>query len=130
MKQIKRTLALLLALTVLVSSGGVFVMIHTCLSAKKTEVSLSGEHKCCSSEKSDSNQCNINMKCCKVDFQYHKLNIVSLNSEKTILVDIILPVFHLDIFKQEQIQKISVSIQTDPPLLIQDFSISFGQLLI
>ena len=48
---LKKTFVVLIAVLLLISTSGIFVMIHTCIGSKKTEISFSDEHKCCNNKK-------------------------------------------------------------------------------
>jgi hypothetical protein len=88
MKQVlKRSFACLLAFVVLVSSSGVVVAAHTCLSESKTDVSLFQAKGCCAShEKACTepvrNGTHLVGKCCQLTISLHKIN-VTVSSVKT-----------------------------------------------
>ena len=126
----KKILVVFIALLVLISTSGVFVMIHTCMSSRKSEISFTDEHKCCKSNKQKGKLCSFEMKCCKVDFQYHKLNVVSTAPEKN---------NSTDLFVAPSFNYLSAFVNTGnfnkptffkPPLISFNFSSQFLQLLI
>ena len=130
MKFLKKSFVVFIAMLLLVSCSGVFVMIHTCMGSKKTEVTFSDNHKCCSKKKKSVNSCNIERKCCNVDYQYHKLSVVSLPADDHITPDLFIAETSLINFNFNTNDHSVRQIDHSPPLLVQDFSIEFRQLLI
>ena len=127
---LKKTFVVLIAVLLLISTSGIFVMIHTCIGSKKTEISFSDEHKCCNNKKKSKKACNIERKCCSVDYQYHKLNVVSHSSEENTTPEIILSETTLfDINIISTIRPFHL-ISHSPPLLCRNFSVEFHQFLI
>ncbi len=114
----------------LVSSSGVFVMIHTCLNSKKTEITFSDEHKCCDEKKKSRKSASIERKCCSVNYQYLKLNIVSSGADEKINSDIVLKEFILFDFNINFVERSFQHIFHSPPLICNNISIEFHQLLI
>jgi hypothetical protein len=130
MKFVKKSFVLFIAMLLLVSCSGVFVMIHTCIASNKTEVTFTDEHKCCSKNKKASNKASFEKKCCTVDYKYHKLSVVSVPVQEQTAVDYFVcdyPVFE---FKITAIEKQEFRLVHSPPIIFQDFSIEFRQLLI
>lgn len=74
-KPLRNLFLILLSTIVLISGSGIFVMIHTCFSSHKTEISFSSEHKCCKSEKFSQHNTSITKRCCSIVYYYHKLKI-------------------------------------------------------
>lgn len=114
----------------LISCSGVFVMIHTCMGSKKTEITFSDEHNCCSKKKKSSDSCSIERKCCTVDYQYHKLSVVSLPADEHPGIDLYICEFPVINFRTDFFEDTFKHIDHSPPLILQDFSIEFRQLLI
>lgn len=105
-------------------------MIHTCIASNKTEVTFSDEHNCCSKNKKSSNNSTVEKKCCTVDYKYHKLSVVSVPVQEHSAVEYFVcdyPVFE---FKITSIERSAFPLVNSPPLILQDFSIEFRQLLI
>lgn len=127
---LKKTFVVLIAVLLLISSSGIFVMIHTCIGSKKTEISFSDEHKCCNNKKKSKKACNIERKCCSVDYQYHKLNVVSHSSEENTTPEIILSETTLFDINILSIERPFHLVYHSPPLLIRDIFVQFHQLLI
>lgn len=74
-KPLRNLFLILLSTIVLISGSGIFVMVHTCLSSHKTEVTFSSEHKCCKSERYTQHNTTVAKKCCSIVYYYHKLKI-------------------------------------------------------
>lgn len=131
MNSFKKVIVVFLASLLMASTSGVFVMVHTCMSLKKTEILFSDEHKCCKQNKKKSpDGSKIERKCCTVDFQYHKLTIVSSTTEKNatpVFISNEVPVsyFSFLIFNND-----NQLFYYSPPLTSVDYSIAFHQLLI
>lgn len=105
-------------------------MIHTCMASKKTEITFSDKHNCCNKKKKSANTSNVEKKCCTVDYKYHKLSVVSVPVQDHSTVEYFVynyPVFE---FKITAIEISAFPIVHSPPIILQDFSIEFRQLLI
>ena len=130
MKFVKKTLVVFIAILLLVSCSGVFVMIHKCMQSKKTEIAFSENHKCCNKKKENSNPCRTQLKCCTVDYQYHKLTVVYLPCDEQVSTDLVfceLPHFNLKITPDYNSFQFKYH---SPPFILQDVSVEFRQLLI
>jgi hypothetical protein len=132
MRSIKHTLLLVLAAILLVSGSGVFVMIHTCLSAKKTEYSFSPEHKCCKKkDKSHRDRASIEKKCCTIQYYYHKLKIDTTERKfQDLIVALVSPVIFSPVHFFIPSNEIICFGNSDPPLAKSELFIAFRQLLI
>ncbi len=130
MQILKKSFVVFIAMLLLISCSGVFVMIHTCMGSGKTEISFSDEHKCCSKKKKSQNNCRIERRCCTVDYQYHKLSVVSLPVEKSDVFDFILSEITAFVFKPNLVERSFRSVHHSPPLLVHDHTVNFRQLLI
>ena len=76
-----KSIAFILALIILVSSNGVVLAVHTCLSKAATEVSLFGNKGCCSENKScrdKGERSVVSAKCCNISFSFHKTDVSSV----------------------------------------------------
>ena len=80
-KPLRNLFLILLSTIVLISGSGIFVMIHTCFSSHKTEVTFSSEHKCCKTERFSPYNTAVSKKCCSVVYYYHKLKIDTILNE-------------------------------------------------
>ena len=74
----KKIIACLIAVTVLVSSSGVALAIHTCLPTSSKKISLFSEAGCCSKEKDSCDPCGHDVKsfgksCCSSEVVYTKI---------------------------------------------------------
>jgi len=130
MKLVKKSFVLFIAMLLLVSCSGVFVMIHTCIASHKTEITFSDEHKCCSKKKKSPDHSSIEKKCCTVDYKYHKLAVVSVPVQEHSATDYFVREFPVFEFKITSVEKSSFPLVHSPPIIFQDFSIEFRQLLI
>lgn len=130
MKSLRTSFIIFISLLLLVSSSGVFVMIHTCMGSKKTEITFSDEHKCCGKERKSKSSCRIESKCCTVDYQYHKLNVVSVVTNDNITPDIAVSELPLLDFHVFLVEKCFQFIRHSPPLIEKDIAVQFRQLLI
>lgn len=132
MRSIKHTLLLVLAAIILVSGSGVFVMIHTCLSAKKTEYSFSTEHKCCKKKgKGHRDRASIEKKCCTIQYYYHKLKIDTTERKfQDQVVAVVSPIIFSPIHFFIPANEIICFGNNDPPISKTGLFINFRQLLI
>ena len=74
----KHILAFFLAFTILISSSGVVVAMHTCLSSSKKQVSLFEHRGCCSKSNKGchkSPSTGLKVKCCELSISYHKIDL-------------------------------------------------------
>jgi len=74
----RKIVAFLIAVTVLVSSSGVALAIHTCLPTSSKKISLFSEAGCCSNEKDACDPCGHDAKsfgtsCCSSEIVYSKI---------------------------------------------------------
>lgn len=80
MNSIRRFLAFFLTLTILVSSTGVVLAVHTCFISSKKQISLFQNKSCCSSHSKNCHSkpaSSLKAKCCELSISYHKLDVVS-----------------------------------------------------
>ena len=78
MVALKKITAFLIAVTVLVSSSGIALAIHTCLPTSLKKVSLFQEEACCSDEKDSCDPCghdanSFDSSCCSSEVVYSKV---------------------------------------------------------
>jgi len=74
----KHILAFFLAFTILISSSGVVLAMHTCLSSSKKQVSLFEHRGCCSKSNKGchkSPSTGLKAKCCELSISYHKIDL-------------------------------------------------------
>ena len=82
----KRFLAVVLAVVVFISSGGVVLAVHICSKNSNKEVSLFSNKTCCSKVSHCANgelPQKIKKNCCDLKITYHKVDISSIHSELT-----------------------------------------------
>ena len=125
-KHFRNSIAFFLAFIILVSTTGVVVAAHSCLSKHETQVSLFSHKGCCSGDKlkchsATKKETGFSNECCKLIISYHKVDVST-----TLVKSFPLPDFRL--FTSSPLQfsvKPIVAIKTPenfPPLLITGVS--------
>lgn len=74
----RQVFAFLLATSILVSSSGVVLAVHTCLSSSTKQISLFEHKGCCAKTKSVCHKApktGIKTKCCELTISYHKIEV-------------------------------------------------------
>lgn len=74
----KHILAFFLAFSILISSSGVVVAMHTCLSSSQKQISLFEHKGCCSKSGKGCHKTStsgLKAKCCELSISYHKIDV-------------------------------------------------------
>lgn len=101
--RMKHILAFFLAFTILISSSGVVVAMHTCLSSSKKQISLFEHKGCCSKSNKGCHKTSstgLKAKCCELSISYHKIDVNAsvLKYEISLSADLISEPFNTTTF--------------------------------
>lgn len=94
MRVFRSGFAIFMALGILVSSSGLVLAAHTCLTSSKTEVSLFKHHGCCAKQKKSCHEITTKEttgKCCNLKVSLHKIDVSSTFSQERSPENVITP---------------------------------------
>ncbi|MBP6401104.1 MAG: hypothetical protein KA492_01155 [Bacteroidia bacterium] len=77
-KSIRTFFSFILAFSILISSSGVVLAVHTCFSSSKTQISLFHPKGCCSKPSKSCHKLpasGFKSKCCELKISYHRIEV-------------------------------------------------------
>lgn len=136
MQKLRKVFSVVLTLSILLSSSGVVLAVHTCFSKFHRNVSLFQDgSSCCSKQKTNCHKTPdeaVSKACCELKFSYHKVDISSLiqNQQEQIVPPLVAEVFFIDLIPEKTVLSLFINSKSPPEINYGRFLLNKEQRLL